>query len=85
MALLSQSDLDAANALFVGDLNISREQIGAVLKAELAAAVAAADAWVDGNAGSFNSALPQPARGVLTAKQKARLLMYVLRKRYEVA
>ena len=85
MALLSQSDLNAANALFVGEMNVSREQIGAVLKAELAAAVAAADSWVDANSASFNSALPQPARGALTAKQKARLLMYVLRKRYEVA
>jgi len=43
-------------------------------KADLRAAVNAADAWIDANAAAYNSALPQPARGALTTEQKAVLL-----------
>ena len=44
----------------------------------------AADQWASDNAASFNAALPQPARTVLTAAQKARLLAWVILKRYQV-
>ncbi len=56
-----------------------------ITKADLAAAVNAIDDWVDANAAAFNTAIPQPARAQLTAKQKARLLMHVVRRRFEVA
>lgn len=49
-----------------------------VTKTDLRAAVDAADAWVDSSAASFNAALPQPARAVLTADQKALLLVAVV-------
>jgi hypothetical protein len=55
-----------------------------VLKSELRAAVDAVDAWVDSNSTSFNTAIPQPARSALTAKQKAALLMYVVDRRFGV-
>jgi hypothetical protein len=58
---------------------------GNITKADLRAAVDATDAWCDANAASFNSAIPQPARGALTAKQKAALLMYVVAKRHGFA
>jgi hypothetical protein len=67
------------------DVSAAREPLGALTKAELRAAVNAADAWADANAASFNAALPQPARSALTARQKARLLAVVLRRRYEVS
>ena len=51
-------------------------------KDALRAAVDAADDWVDANAAAFSAALPQPARGVLTASEKAALLMFVVQKRY---
>jgi hypothetical protein len=54
------------------------------LIAELRAAVDAIDQWIDDNASSFNSSIPQPARSSLTAKQKARLLVWVVRRRFEV-
>lgn len=54
-------------------------------KAELRAAVDAVDLWVDNNAAAFNTAIPQPARGALTAKQKAKLLMMVVEHRFEVS
>lgn len=34
-----------------------------ITKTELRAAIDAADTWLDTNASSYNSALPQPARG----------------------
>lgn len=55
----------------------------AVTKADLKAALDAIDNWVDANAASFNTSIPQPARANLTAAQKARLLLYVVRKRFE--
>ena len=84
MAVLSDPNRAAAMALFVDELNNMREPI-ATVKADLRAAINAADQWVDDNAASYNSALPVAARNTLTAKQKARVLVHVLRKRYEVA
>lgn len=53
-----------------------------ITKAELRAAIDAIDQWVSDNAASFNSAIPQPARGALSAAQKAFLLQIVVAKRY---
>lgn len=52
-----------------------------VNKPDLRAAVDAIDAWVDANQASFNTAIPQPARGQLTAAQKSLLLMFVVMRR----
>lgn len=51
-------------------------------KASLRLAVDAADAWLDANAASFNTAIPQPARAALSTAQKARLLSMVALKRF---
>lgn len=58
--------------------------VGALTKAQLRAAIDAADDWAEANAGSFNAAIPQPARGVLAAKQKAIILAFVALKRESV-
>ncbi len=63
------------------ELSARQEGIG-VNKADLRTAINAADDWVSANAASFNTALPQPARSVLTATQKALLLQYVITRRY---
>lgn len=57
---------------------------GVMTKAELRAFIDAVDQWISDNAASFNSALPQPARTVLTNSDKARGLMLVAGKRYNV-
>jgi len=66
--------------------NIQRDPLvgtwGAVTKTDLRAAINAADDWANTNAAAFNAALPQPARGALTAGQKARLLQHVIDKRF---
>jgi hypothetical protein len=68
-------------------LQLMRENtttFGAMTKTELRAAIDAADQWAEDNASAFNLAIPQPARGALSAKQKALLLMLVVAKRYGV-
>ena len=58
-----------------------RESV-AFTKAQLAAAVDAADAWVDSNATSYNNALPAAFRNSATTQQKAARLMYVAARRF---
>lgn len=53
----------------------------AVTKPQLKAAVDATDDWIDANAASFNTALPQPFRGAATTAQKAYLLAFVTMRR----
>lgn len=50
-------------------------------KPDIKAAIDAVDDWADANAASFNTAIPQPTRGVATAAQKALLLAYVCMRR----
>jgi len=53
-------------------------------KTDLRAAVNAVDQWVNDNAGSYNSAIPLPARTSLTTKQKVELLLFIAKRRWEV-
>lgn len=50
-------------------------------KADLAAAITAADAWADSNANAYNSALPVPFRTTANGAEKAMLLTYVIMRR----
>lgn len=83
MAVLSNADRLALGQLFCSDISAQRTPLS-LNRTEFRAAVVAIDDWVDANSLSFNTAIPQPARANLTAKQKAQLLMYVVRRRYEV-
>ena len=80
--------------LAVGDRGLAAQRFGngirpgdalAVTKPDIQAAVNAVDQWIEDNAASFNAALPLPARTALNARQKARLLVEVVRRRFEVA
>jgi hypothetical protein len=55
----------------------------ALTKADLRAAIDAADAWIDAAATSYNSALPATARAGLTPGQKAFLLAAIVLIRIE--
>jgi hypothetical protein len=83
MAVLSNPDRFAIWANYMSDASAQQTAL-ALIKPDLRAAVNAIDDWVDANAASFNTAIPLPARTVLTAKQKAQLLTYVVRRRFEV-
>jgi len=53
------------------------ETTGAITKAGILAAVVATDQWIENNQSSYNTALPQPARGELTLTQKTLLFCVV--------
>jgi hypothetical protein len=74
--------LDSTNRALVG-AQFMRENAEAATysKAELAAAVAAADDWADANAAAYNTALPAGFRTKATTAQKAALLCFVIQRR----
>lgn len=53
------------------------EEIGAVTKGDLLAAIEATDTWIDGNQAAYNAALPQPFRSEATLEQKTFLFCCV--------
>lgn len=57
---------------------------GGLTKAQLLAVVDALDVWWETASAEGNAAIPQPQRGILTTKQKARLFLMLLEARYEV-
>lgn len=83
MAVLPDNDRAAVSADFQQRISEARSSIG-VNKTDLRAAINAIDVWIDDNATSFNQAIPQPARGALTARQKAWLLALLALRRFEV-
>lgn len=78
MAVLADADRVAVWAQW---MRLNAEDCS-ITKADVRAAVDALDSFLDSNAAAINSAIPQPARGALTAGQKARLLAYVALKRW---
>jgi len=60
-----------------------QEQVAGITKADLQAAVNAADDWADANAAAYNTALPATFRTNATASQKAVLLAMVILARYD--
>lgn len=83
MAIMSDPDRVAVHKEMMADLSRDRTTVpSAIKKADIRAAVDAADQWASDNAASFNTALPVAFRNNATAAQKAMLLEYVIRKRY---
>lgn len=80
MALTTQQQ-QALRAQY-GQIVSARYDAFNVTKAQLDATIAAIDGWIDANAASFNAAIPQPQRGLLTSQQKAELLYLIALKRY---
>lgn len=59
---------------------------GGLTKAQLLDVVNALDDWWEATgAAAANAAIPQPQRGILTTRQKARLFMMLLEARYKVS
>lgn len=80
--------LDEANRFELWARFMREPEVGEtyeITKQQLRAAVDGLDDFLNANEGAINSAIPQPARGSLTTRQKARLLRYVVRQRYEVS
>jgi hypothetical protein len=83
MAVLTTEQRREIWAKVQQDLSASHEPIGAISKSDLRDALDAVDVWVSTSAASFNSALPEPAKSVLTPLQKSRALLYIVRKRFQ--
>lgn len=81
MTVLPAADRTAIWKEMMDDLSNKREE-APFLKADLRAAVNALDSWLNSNAASANTALPQPFRGAASAQQKALLLQFVIQRRY---
>jgi hypothetical protein len=84
MAVLSAAERIGISQQYLADRSRLRDVLSGVLKADIVAAVNAADQWAEDNKASYNSALPLPARTALTAAQKAAILVYVITRRYEL-
>lgn len=84
MAVLSNADRAALHAEFMRVFENISNGAGVLTKAQLRAAVDAVDDWAEANATEYNTAIPLPARTALTSRQKASLLVYVTRRRWEL-
>jgi hypothetical protein len=84
MAILSDTERAAVMGSAMTEASSSRTLI-TLSKTDLRLAINAIDQWVDDNAAAYNAAIPQPARGALTAKQKAELLFFVVRRRWQLS
>jgi len=84
MAVLPDTERQALWADVMRELSFERSTLGNLTKADLRAAVNALDDFLNTNASALNQAIPQPARAELTAAQKARLLVFVVRRRWIV-
>lgn len=82
MAVLSDADRAVLTAAENRRLSDAREAI-TLTRAQLRAAYNAIDQFLEDNATAINNAFPAAAKGALTAKQKARILMQVAQKRME--
>jgi hypothetical protein len=81
MAVMLDADRKAVWAEMMADASARLEGLG-LLKADLRAAVNALDDFLSTNGAAINTAIPLPARTALTVPQKARLLMFVIQRRY---
>lgn len=79
MAALSDQDRHELHAELMRGIITN----GGLTKAQLRAAVDGIDGYIDANVVAMNAAIPQPARGVLTTAEKARLFALVALRRYE--
>lgn len=77
MAVMDQTNRDRTMAQWMRD---NLESCG-FTKAQLAAAVAATDQWIEDNTASYVAALPAAFRTGSSATQKQALFVYVLMRR----
>jgi hypothetical protein len=82
MAILLDAKRAECSTEFQSESSRERDPV-AVTKAELRTAIDAVDQWLEDNKVSFNQSIPLPVRTALTAKQKARILRFVARKRFQ--
>lgn len=82
MAILSAADL----AELTAEIQRTSDCPGGISKPQLRAVYDALDAWWETTAAAAaNAAIPQPQRGILSAKEKSAILMALLAMKYRRA
>ena len=81
MALLNDTQRAEERERFSQLLSDVFEPVG-LTKADIRAALNAADQWVSDNQISYNNALPNPFKNTATSSQKARLLTLIITRRF---
>jgi hypothetical protein len=81
MAVLSDPDRAQIWAEYQRELSTAHES-ASFTKAQLLAAVAAADQWINDNSAAYNAALPTAFRNNATPAQKARMLSAIVAMRF---
>ena len=81
MTVLTEEDRADCSTEFQREESRDRSPIGGT-KADIRVMINALDDYMDTNAAAMNQAIPQPQRGMFTAAQKAKVLNFVVRKRY---
>ena len=84
MALLSNKNKELLNQVFADEESNERRKV-VPGKQDIRAAIDAVDNWLEANRASFNAAIPAPAKSGLTSRQKMKLLMLIINKRWEVS
>lgn len=82
MAVLDEANRVAVWESHMRDPDLCAETFGTMSKTDLRAAVDALDDYLETNKTAINNALPAAAKAGMTTKQKAKLLMWVVRQRY---
>lgn len=85
MAQLTEQQRAEIWAKIMQVFSADNDAVGSMSKQDLRNAVDAIDTWIDDNTNNFNVSIPQPTRNALTAKQKSRILMLIVGKRWEVS
>jgi hypothetical protein len=80
---MAQLTNDQRRDIWAEWMRINDEPVS-ITKADLRAAFNALDGWLETNKSAINSAIPQPARGELSARQKAWILARVIEQRFKV-
>lgn len=81
---LTDEDLKVALRSYIQTAYTQMGDIATLTTADIKAAAQALDTWLDDNAATINSILPQPFRGTATPGQKALILAFTALRRYEV-
>jgi len=84
MSILPDEDRANITTDFMRKESITFEGFGNFFKDNLRSAINAIDDWIDNNVVSFNTSIPEPCKSELTQKQKVRLFMFVIKRRWEV-
>lgn len=82
MAVLNNASRRELWRAFMAEQSAQQAEMGPITKADLRAAVDGIDDFLNANIGAINQAIPQPARSALTPAQKARLLVFVVERRF---